>query len=585
MFKYSFSGMTFSFILLFSGLAIGAVIHVPDNAGTIQEGINMAQQGDTVLVDEGTYYENVKFNGKSIVVASKFILDHNPAHILNTIINGSMAVDPDSSSCVIFSGEDSNAVLQGFTLTEGGGTIYFLSNLKTTTKYDGKITVEGGGIFFNESSATVKNNLIINNHANAISGNDYNGGGGISTFCSNPRIYNNIIMNNRTISANGTYAYAAGIVLNESQGVIRNNIIYHNTTTGRGALFIDINLSSVVENNTIVGNICNRDAAGIFNRTSNSVYMNNIVWENIDIDDQVKGMDDDDIFEYCYTDQVFNNKQNIFNSYPEFSESNFMLDPNSPCIDAGNPDVAFNEIEDNTNPGYAKIPSLGSKRNDVGAYGGPFADIFPDFYNEDIMIADQLTIPTTMVSKSTSKEIKLTNLSTKNMTIDSITVNNKEELSISNSINYKVKPMQALTIEVNWKPQQTGILNDSLRIYHNLKEVNNPLIVKLGGTAAELTGILDEQNKAVPLKFILMQNYPNPFNPATQIKYSLPNQELVILKIFDSLGQEVRTLVNEEKPPGTYQIEFYAVNLPTGVYFYRIQAGSFNQVRKMMLIK
>jgi len=585
MFKYTLLYINLLFIVLFSGLAKGSIIQVPGDAGTIQEGINMAQQGDTVLVDEGMYYENIRFNGKSIVVVSKFILDHNAEHILNTIINGSTATNPDSASCVIFSGEDSNAVLQGFTLTEGGGTIYYLSDLKTTTKYDGKITVEGGGVYFNESNATIKNNLIINNHANAIRGYDYNGGGGISTFCSNPRIYNNVIMNNRTISANGTYAYAAGIVLNESQGIIRNNIIYHNTTTGRGALFIDINLSSIVENNTIVGNICNRDAAGIFNRTSNSVYRNNIVWENIDIDDQVKGMDNNDIFEYCFTDQVFSGKQNIFNNYPEFSESKFMLDPNSPCVDAGNPEITFNEIEDNTNPGYAKLPSLGSTRNDIGAYGGPFADVFPDFYYEDIMIDERLIIPSTAVNKSTSKEISLSNLSTKNLGIDSITVENKDELSVSISINSKVKPMQVLTIEVSWKPQQPGILSDSLRIYHNLKEVNNPVIVKLEGTATELTGILDEQNKAIPLKFALKQNYPNPFNPTTQIQYSVPNQVLVSLKVFDCLGREVKTLVSEAKPAGNYQVEFNAANLPSGVYFCRIRAGSFNQVRKMLLIK
>jgi hypothetical protein len=584
MLKYFFSGISF-LLILFSGFAVGSTIHVPGNAGTIQEGINSAQQGDTVLVDEGTYYENIKFKGKSIIVASKFILDHNPDHILNTIINGSMVTNPDSASCVIFNGEDSNAVLQGFTLTEGGGTIYFLSDLKTTTKYDGKITVEGGGIFFNESNATVKNNLIINNHANAIRGYNYNGGGGISTFCSNPKIYNNIIINNRTISANGTYAYAAGIVLNESQGVIRNNIIYHNTTTGRGALFIDINLSSVVENNTIVGNICNRDASGIFNRTSNSVYRNNIVWKNIDIDDQVKGMDNDDIFEYCFTDQVFNSTQNIFNSYPEFSESKFMLDPNSPCIDAGNPDIIFGEIEDSTNPGYARLPSLGSTRNDIGAYGGPFADVFPDFNFEDVMIPDQLTIPVATVNKSISKKITLSNLSTKSLHIDSITVNNKEELSVNNNVTSEVKPMQALTFEVSWKPLQAGILNDTLKIYHNLKEVSNPVIVNLEGTASGLTGILDDRIKSAPLEFKLMQNYPNPFNPATQIKYSIPNRESVSLKVFDSLGREIKTLVNEEKPAGSYQVEFYAANLSSGIYFYRIQAGSFNQVRKMLLLK
>jgi hypothetical protein len=584
MLKNFFSGISL-LLILFSGFAAGSTIHVPGNAGTIQEGINSAQQGDTVLVDEGTYYENIKFKGKSIIVASKYILDHNPDHILNTVINGSMATNPDSASCVTFSGEDSNAVLQGFTLTEGGGTVYFLSDLKTTTKYDRKITVEGGGIFFNESNATVKNNLIINNHANAIRGYNYNGGGGISTFCSNPRIYNNIIMNNRTISANGTYAYAAGIVLNESRGIIRNNIIYHNTTTGRGALFIDINLSSIVENNTIVGNICNRDAAGIFNRTSNSVYRNNIVWENIDIDDQVKGMDNDDIFEYCFTDQVFSGKQNIFNSYPEFSESKFILEPNSPCVDAGNPEITFNEIEDNTNPGYAKLPSLGSTRNDIGAYGGPFADVFPDFNFEDVMIPDQLTIPVTTVNKGISKKITLSNLSTKSLHIDSITVNNKEELSVNNIVTSEVKPMQVLTIEVSWKPLQAGILNDTLKIYHNLKDVSNPVIVNLEGTASELTGILDDHIKSAPLEFKLQQNYPNPFNPATKIKYSIPNQESVSLKVFDSLGREVKTLVNEEKPAGSYQVEFNAANLSSGIYFYRIQAGSFNQVRKMLLIK
>ena len=89
----------------------------------------------------------------------------------------------------------------------------------------------------------------------------------------------------------------------------------------------------------------------------------------------------------------------------------------------------------------------------------------------------------------------------------------------------------------------------------------------------------------LPLTFNLEQNYPNPFNPSTTIKYSIPKQSYVTLKLYDILGREVATLVNAEKPAGNYLVEFNAANLPSGVYFYRIQAGSFNQVRKMLLLK
>ena len=102
-------------------------------------------------------------------------------------------------------------------------------------------------------------------------------------------------------------------------------------------------------------------------------------------------------------------------------------------------------------------------------------------------------------------------------------------------------------------------------------------------TKVIVTGV--EELAEQPLIFNLKQNYPNPFNPTTNIQYSIASRQLVELKIYNVLGQEIQTLVNEEKPSGNYQIEFDAANLPSGVYFYRIQAGSFNQVRKMLLIK
>ncbi|RPI75211.1 MAG: T9SS C-terminal target domain-containing protein [Ignavibacteriales bacterium] len=89
----------------------------------------------------------------------------------------------------------------------------------------------------------------------------------------------------------------------------------------------------------------------------------------------------------------------------------------------------------------------------------------------------------------------------------------------------------------------------------------------------------------VPIKFSLKQNYPNPFNPSTTIKFSIPIAEFVALKIYDVLGSEVATLVNEEKPAGFYEVKFDASNLVSGFYFYRLQTGSFVETKKMMLVK
>ena len=113
-------------------------------------------------------------------------------------------------------------------------------------------------------------------------------------------------------------------------------------------------------------------------------------------------------------------------------------------------------------------------------------------------------------------------------------------------------------------------------------------------TATENGGItgIAENSHNLPNQFELSQNFPNPFNPTTTIKYEIPDLpsgrqglSFVTLKVYDVLGNEVATLVNEEKPVGSYGVKLDGNGLPSGIYFYRIQAGEFIQVKKMILLK
>jgi hypothetical protein len=98
-----------------------------------------------------------------------------------------------------------------------------------------------------------------------------------------------------------------------------------------------------------------------------------------------------------------------------------------------------------------------------------------------------------------------------------------------------------------------------------------------------VTSVEEETNQ--PTEFLLSQNWPNPFNPSTKIIYSVPQTSQVQIKVFDVLGNEIETLVNEEKPVGTYEVTWYAEQLPSGVYFYQLKAEEFIDTKKMILIK
>ncbi len=99
------------------------------------------------------------------------------------------------------------------------------------------------------------------------------------------------------------------------------------------------------------------------------------------------------------------------------------------------------------------------------------------------------------------------------------------------------------------------------------------------------TGNEPENVTSIPSAFTLSQNYPNPFNPSTKISYGIPVSDIVTLKIYDVLGKEVMTLVNQKQEAGSYQVEFNAAGLPSGMYVYRIKSGNFVETKRMMLLK
>ena len=105
-----------------------------------------------------------------------------------------------------------------------------------------------------------------------------------------------------------------------------------------------------------------------------------------------------------------------------------------------------------------------------------------------------------------------------------------------------------------------------------------------------ISGITQENNTSIPDKFCLYQNYPNPFNPTTTIKYALPQTAQVELTIYNTLGQKVRTLVQQQQPAGQYQVQWdgrddMGRTAGSGVYYYKLTAGNYVQMKKMVLIK
>jgi hypothetical protein len=144
-----------------------------------------------------------------------------------------------------------------------------------------------------------------------------------------------------------------------------------------------------------------------------------------------------------------------------------------------------------------------------------------------------------------------------------------------------IAPGQLLVDTLRFAPITVGV--DSALVVIQSSAGSSPDTVKVSGVAIPATSV--EELAELPTIFLLSQNYPNPFNPSTNIAFSLPIKSFVLLKVFDLLGREVATIVNDVKVAGSYNATFNAANMPSGVYFYRLQAGSFTETKKLVLLR
>jgi len=144
-----------------------------------------------------------------------------------------------------------------------------------------------------------------------------------------------------------------------------------------------------------------------------------------------------------------------------------------------------------------------------------------------------------------------------------------------------IPPQSSDTITITALPSASGQYLDTLRIVSNAPV--SPALVKV--SVQSLSSIGREPLAKSPRKFELEQNYPNPFNPSTVIRYRIAEPSMVVLKVYDVLGRELTTLVHERQAAGQYSIVFNAQSLSSGTYFYRLTAGEFTSIKKMLLVK
>lgn len=477
-----------SCVTFFASMVNAGTINVPADQPTIQAGVNASADGDTVLVEEGIYHENVVVKDKAIVLASRFILDGSIDHILHTIIDGSTPIHADTGSCVILYG-GFQPMLMGFTLTKGNGTNWFDIG-------DSRTYREGGGVLTENNTARIYNNLIVNNDAKLVGpGVTSAGGGGIRVGFGSAEIVGNVFAFNEGL-------YGGGIVIFQASAQLYNNVVYKNSGGsgfGGAGLWIVGSPGVIVENNTVMYNASSLSGGGFQIGSAGTILRNNIIRGNTGTSgSQISVGSGSAIVSYSNVQGGFAGTSNTSEN-PLFDMQNFLLTIPSACIDSGNPDTSMYDIENPGNPGFAIHPSHGTLRNDKGAYGGPRATPWPRFTSPDVALTtSSIDFGTINEDDTASAFITLTKTAYGILSVDSIRFSgdSTSHLSGATPTPYLIDVLFTDSVAIRWTPITGDTLVDTALIYHNDTSVVSPLRVPISGIAIAISCCIGNRGDA-----------------------------------------------------------------------------------------
>ncbi len=591
-----------------------AIRRVPSQYGSIQRAIEAALDGDTVLVADGTYYENIRFMGKAITVASHYLIDMDARHIDSTVINGSRPASPDWGSTVLFiNGEDTSSVLWGLTITGGTGSV-------NPSGYR-----VGGGIWIKAGSgARICHNRIISNNVsqltfalgggvsagspyqpggwliledNEISRNTVTGSegvGGAGVLCSLPaRIQRNRIEGNEGFTG-GSADDGAGISCwtdvqrGKKELLLCGNIITRNKFTSTGV--DQYGQSGLAGGMSVVG--------------YRGIVEHNVITEN-ELEGPAALYGGGVLISDCNDSTEFRNNRISGNKLIGNGEQR----GGGVCVWECSPKIYNNIITGNegrmgggvyvggtASTGRPQMINNTICENQASSGCGLYADSsYPVVINSILWDQNQDTEVWQVGGQVTIaySDVRGGWLDTGNINADPLLLPGDSMCNLMSSSPCIGRGIDSIQIGGVWYHAPTS---DYDRTARPMPTETHP---DMGAQEEQITVDVETQ-ELVPLTYQLYQNYPNPFNPSTTIRYDLPSRSHVILTVFNTLGQQVATLVQGEREAGYHEVKFDASELASGVYLYRMQvrpldsaigrdsksgAGEFVQTRKFVLLQ